>query len=282
LGGTFSIMLVPQLNDVLIGQYGWRNTWLILAFSVWAVLILPSVFVVRNRPEEMGLLPDWNRSDGGNSSVKIQAALAEKERRADACAKESWTAGEARRTAAFWKLLAVGSSCSLVGTGLVFHQVSLLGEQGVSRQDALGLLGVQAMVGTVMSLFAGYLTDRVQARYLLLASTLFLAMALGLLAGLPSPGWAVVYAGLLGLQGGIIRTTGSVVWINFFGRLHQGSVRGLAMSVMVIAAAFGPLPLALSKDYLGSYTPVLYCFLALPLLSAVGILSATQPVKRGR
>jgi MFS family permease len=168
----------------------------------------------------------------------------------------------------------------MIGTGLVFHQVSLLGEHGVSRSDTLILLGVQALVGTVTSIVAGYLTDRMQARYLLAACSLFLTLALLLLIVMPSSGYAFVYAGLLGLQGGIIRSTGTVIWINYYGRLYQGAVRGFAMSVMVIAAAFGPLPLALAKDYLGGYQTVLCGFLILPVLATVVVLSAKMPVKK--
>ncbi|MBT4867070.1 MAG: hypothetical protein HON53_18355, partial [Planctomycetaceae bacterium] len=139
---------------------------------------------------------------------------------------------------------------------------------------------VQAVVGTASSVVAGYLTDRIQARYLLAASMLFISTALALWMWVPSPAIAVVYAGLLGLQGGIIRTTGTVVWINYYGRLYQGAVRGLAMSIMVIAAAFGPLPLALAKDHFGSYQFALGCFLVFPLIAGVAVLTAEPPVKQ--
>jgi MFS-type transporter involved in bile tolerance (Atg22 family) len=48
---------------------------------------------------------------------------------------------------------------------------------------------------------------------------------------------------------------------------------------MVAAAAFGPLPLALGKDYLGNYNLVLLSFLVLPVLAFLGVLTARQPVK---
>ncbi|MCH7988567.1 MAG: MFS transporter [Planctomycetes bacterium] len=254
----------------------------ILAVAVWIVLILPGIFLVRDRPEDMGLLPDWKRPSDLEKETAEPVVSAKVKHHRISPTRESWTVREAYRTATFWKILAVISTSSMVGTGLIFHQVSLLGEHGVSRSDTFILLGFQALVGTVSGVVAGYLTDRMQARYLLAACSLFLASALLLLIVMPSPGYAFVYSGLLGLQGGIIRSTGTVIWINYYGRLYQGAVRGLAMSVMVIAAAFGPLPLALAKDYLGGYQVVLCGFLVLPILAAVVVLSATVPVKKSQ
>jgi MFS family permease len=280
MGGTFSVMSIPQINDMIIGEYGWRASWGILAVAVWIVLILPGIFLVQDRPEDLGLLPDWKRRSDLEEETSEPAVSTEVKHHRIRPTRESWTVSEAYRTATFWKILAVISTSSMIGTGLVFHQVSLLGEHGVSRSDTLILLGFQALVGTITSIVAGYLTDRMQSRYLLAACSLFLTSALLLLIVMPSPGYAFLYSGLLGLQGGIIRSTGTVIWINYYGRLYQGAVRGLAMSVMVIAAAFGPLPLALAKDYLGGYQSVLCAFLVLPILAAVVVLSAKIPVKK--
>ncbi len=278
LGGTLSVMSFPQINDQLILHFGWRNAWMILAVAVWIVLVVPGIVLVRDRPEDLGLLPDGDSPSDLRQRRTDRVAL-EFERGPLPAVRESWTVGEACRTPTFWRLLAVVSTCSMIGTGLVFHQVSLLGEQGVARTDALRLLAFQAVVGTVTSVVAGYLTDRLQARYLLAASMLFLTLALALLLVMPSPAFAVAYSCLLGLQGGIIRSTGTAVWINYYGRLYQGAVRGFAMSIMVIAAAFGPLPLALAKDHFGDYKFALGCFLILPMIAAISVRSASPPVK---
>jgi len=279
LGGTLSVMFVPQINNWLIEEIGWRNSWTVLAAAVWIVLVIPGILFVRNRPEDLGLLPDCRRPSDLESTGDFSVVSVEPEAESCLPTETSWTMREASRTKTFWKLLAVVSTCSMIGTGLIFHQVSLLAEFDISTTDALRLLGVQAMVGTVSSVLFGYLSDRVPARYLLAASMVFLTMALVLLMTMPSRGYTIVYASLLGLQGGVIRSTGTVVWINYYGRLYQGAVRGLALSVMVGAAALGPLPLALSKDYSGDYQLALGCFLVLPVLATIAVLSASPPVK---
>jgi hypothetical protein len=67
------------------------------------------------------------------------------------------------------------------------------------------------------------------------------------------------------------------VWINYYGRTNQGAIRGVAMAAAVIAAACGPLPLALCWDWSGSYAVALILFGVLPLLSAVAVVTARRP-----
>ena len=169
------------------------------------------------------------------------------------------------------------ATVSLAGTGLIFHQVSILADSGVSREMALASLGVQACAATFSTLLAGYLIDRMEVRYVLACSMLFEILALLLLLFLPSSNWVFVYSALLGLHGGIIRSAGSMVWIIYFGRRFQGSIQGISMSIMVLAAAFGPVPVALSVDYTGSYRTALMLFLALPTIAGIAVLSAAQP-----
>ncbi len=280
VGGTLSVLIVPQLNSLLINSYGWREAWMMLGASVVVCLVLPAIVFLRDRPEALGLLPDWEFP-----KIKTVAATELPEETARLAAVEllnkeqSFTVSEALRCSAFWKVASVVATVSLVGTGLIFHQVSILADVGVSREMAITCLGVQACAATFSTLLAGYLIDRMEARYVLACSMLLEICALLLLLFLPSPGWAFVYSALLGLHGGIIRSAGSMVWINYFGRRFQGSIQGISMSLMVLAAAFGPVPVALSVDYTGNYRAALMLFLALPTIAGIAVLSAAPPKK---
>lgn len=283
LGGTASVLFFPQLNGVLIDAIGWRETWWVLGIGVAVFLVFPSMLFLRDRPEPLGLLPDWGtQDDASGDPVHVTgsdraAGAANPVGSPSLAIEEEFTSVQAIRTSAFWKIAAVVATVSLVGTGLVFHQVDILAEHGISRRFALSLLGIQAVAATVSTLAAGYLTDRLPVRYVLACSMLFEVLALTVLIFLPTPRLVPLYSILLGLQGGIIRSAGSIVWVNYFGRKHQGAVQGLSMSVMVLAAAFGPIPLALSGDYLHSYRPALIAFLILPVASGLGVLSAKPP-----
>ncbi len=188
-----------------------------------------------------------------------------------------WTARQAWRTAAFWKVVSALATSAMVSTGLVFHQVSILAERGVAKEEALGLLGVQAFFACVLSVVGGYLADRVPPRHLLSVSMVLMALAIVLLLSVAAPWAAFPYSILLGMHMGIQRCSGSVTLINFFGRLHFGSINGIAMSLVIGGAALGPLPLALAQDFLGGYEPALLFLLLFPLASAVAVWSAHPP-----
>jgi len=136
---------------------------------------------------------------------------------------------------------------------------------------------LQAICATSMAFPAGWATDRYPSRYLLFIAMTMLAAATLLVIHLPSPAMALVYAVLMGLHGSILRSTATVVWINYYGRAHQGEVRGFAWSVMIVGAAVGPLPLAWSFDSTGSYAPALYAFLVIPVLAGIAVWTAYPP-----
>lgn len=291
LGGGLSVMTIPVFNNYMIETYGWETAWIALATGVWVVLVLPGVIWIRNRPEDLGLHPDGldpiehdepDSEDMDASTAERQSDTQTEKAAEDSRPKitqleDSWTVAEVIRNATFWKLLSVPATSGLVGTGLVFHQVALLGQHGLSSFEALGLMTIQAGFATLMTFPAGYATDRIPSRFILFFAMMVLASATLLVIGMPAVWLSVVYALLLGLHGSIMRSTANVVWINYYGRMHQGAVRGVAWAMMILGAALGPFPLAYSIDHLGSYKPALYGFLVLPLLAAAAVWTARPP-----
>ena len=273
LGGSLSVMSIPLLNVYVITHFDWETGWTVLAFAVWGVLLLPSLFLVRDRPEDLGLFPDGDVEGPDSLASQTDNATAASVVRQSS----NWTVSNVLRDATFWKLLAVPATSSMVGTGLIFHAVSLLGSRGVEAGWAVALISIQAIVATCAALVAGWLTDRCQARYMFTAAMLLLALAGATVLVMPFPIIGVFYAIILGLHGSILRSTGMVIWINYYGRRHQGAIRGIAMAVMIFAAAAGPLPLALSIDWFRTYDVALYAFISLPVLAAALVWTAGLP-----
>lgn len=283
LGSAASVMTFPLVNGWLIGEYGWQTAWMILGFVCVGFLALPAAIWLRDRPEDIGLQPDGlsiggTREDANSLSGDSQVATGLGPTINPAIqTKDSWPVREVLCNFTFWRLVSVSVTAGMVGTGLVFHQVSLMASRGVSEKFALGLISLQAGLSTVAALGAGWLTDRVQSQWLLSISMVLLALSVGLLLFMPTPWLALVFALLMGLQSSILRSAGTVVWVNYYGRENQGAIRGLMMSAMILAAAIGPLPLALSLDRTGSYDSALVLFCVIPIISAVLVATASMP-----
>ncbi len=275
LGGSFSVMTLPLINHFVINHYGWQTAWNVLGVAVAVVLVFPSRLLVRDRPEDLGLLPDGIDDPAMGATTENGPA-----RTFIVPTTESWALREVLRDTTFWKLLAVPVSSGMIGTGMVFHQVSLLATRGVSTQFALGLISIQAAIASLAVLLAGWLTDRWPAQRLLAIAMVLLAASVSVVLVMPAVSYALLYAALMGLHGSILRSAGTVVWINYYGREHQGAIRGIAMSAMILAAAAGPLPLALARDRLQTYTPALLVFIVVPLLASALVTTAKTPIKR--
>ncbi|MFH1302076.1 MAG: MFS transporter [Planctomycetota bacterium] len=277
-GSAFSVMTVPLINSWLITQYGWKTGWVFHAVTVAVCLILPGILLVRNRPEDLGLHPDG--IDPALEPVpETEPVMSGKKQKRPLLIPtiESWTVRQVLRDPTFWKLLSVITTHALVGTGLVFHQISLLGSHGIPENWAIRMMSFQAICATVLMFPAGWVTDRLPSRYILCFSMLCLSLANLIVLTMPAIWMVVVYTFLLGTTGSIFRSTATVVWINYYGRMNQGAVRGVAWSMMILASALGPLPVAMSIDYFGSYNPVLYLFTAMPLVAAAAVWSAHPP-----
>lgn len=277
-GSAFSVMTVPLINSWLITHYGWQTGWVFHAVTVAVCLILPGIFIVRNRPEDLGLHPDGIDPAQEPLPDPDEKTTGKKPKRPLITATiESWTVRQVLRDPTFWKLLSVITTHALVGTGLVFHQIALLGSHGVPVNWAIRMMSFQAICATVLMFPAGWVTDRLPSRYILCFSMLCLSVANLIVLTMPAIWMVVVYTFLLGMTGSIFRSTATVVWINYYGRMNQGAVRGVAWSMMILASALGPLPVAMSIDYFGSYNPVLCLFTAMPLVAAAAVWSAHPP-----
>ncbi len=190
------------------------------------------------------------------------------------------TLNEALKSRSFWLLLFGSAPQPLIGTALAFHQISLLGNRGIPAGTAASVFSFVAPAQILGTFIAGFLADKYPNRYLLVVGQGFLIIAMLLTFMISEPWHAFLYGAVSGFGAGFIMTVGSVIWPNYFGRRHLGSIRGVAMAGMVIFAALGPLPFGLIFDLTGSYSMAILIFLFLPVSGAVAAMLARPPRRR--
>ena len=88
---------------------------------------------------------------------------------------------------------------------------------------------------------------------------------------------AIVYALIFGLNNGVTMTYFAFFWPRYFGRKHLGSIQGIGQMIGVVGASLGPLPLAMSLDYLGNYDPALRVLAVVPAICAIAALFLKPP-----
>lgn len=270
IGVFASSAVFPPINTWLVSQWGWSFSW-----KVWGILLLivfvPMAFLfIRNKPEDVGLLPDGDNVYQSTTQVKGDITKAK---------ETNWTFQEAKKTRAFWLLLVCVSIPALVNTGLTFHLISIFKENGLSAGNAALVLSLMALIGFPISLVAGIILDRFKVNYILVAIFCSEIFFMILLMFTKSFFTAILFGILWGMSVGFERITLNYVWPNYFGRLSLGSIKGSATTVIVLGSALGPLPFGLAFDLFHGYQEILLFTIIFPTIGIICSLLAKKPVK---
>ncbi len=176
---TGQLIFLPAIAHLAAGP-GWR--WAAATVTVFALLLAPLVWLVlRDGPEDVntapyGAPPGWvppPPPPPGTSAAKIATDALH----------------DASKTRVFWILFATFWVCGWSTNGLIgTHFIPAAHDHGMPAETAAGLLaliGVFDIAGTVAS---GWLTDRVDSRYLLFAYYLLRGLSLLVVSSLLGPG----------------------------------------------------------------------------------------------
>jgi MFS transporter, OFA family, oxalate/formate antiporter len=109
------------------------------------------------------------------------------------------------------------------------------------------------------------------------ASAVLLAVGTFGLIGVSSAEVAYLAAGLFGLGIGGVMTLLPMAWADYFGRESYGAIRGVALSLQVMAQAAGPVASGALRDWSGDYTDSLVLFGILAALAAIAAMAARRP-----
>jgi len=255
LGIGTGAILMPAFAQRLIAMLGWRSTYMVIGMLVLVVSVPIVAFVLKESPEERGLLPD---------GASVARNIGQKQN-----SEEGLSWWEARRSATFWLMV---SALFLIGAsvhGCVLHLAPLLSDQGLSPQQvalAITVLGTALMIGRVAS---GYLLDRVFAPRV--AMWIFGAVAFGIALLRTAAGTRLVFLAvfLIGLGMGAEVDIIAYLTSRYFGLRAFGEIYGYAFASYTVAGALGPWLMGLGFDRSGSYGSVLVGFLLATSLAVV-------------
>lgn len=251
--------LTPVFLNLVINAYSWRTAWIVAGITVLVIVAPIARWGIVSYPSDVGQIPDGVLPD------TVDGATLPRQRSA--------TRAEALGTVGFWILLAASASNGMLSTALNFHQISLLGEAGMSSAEAALMFLPQVVGASLAGIAMGALTDRVSARWLIPVTMLFLAGALAL-ASIVTPGWLVVtYAVCLGLANGSGRAVGAAFLPKWFGVAHIGSIQGFMTFAGVAASAIGPVAFSLGRDRFGGFGETSLIYALIPLTVAVAAVT---------
>jgi len=234
--------------------------------------VLPAALLLRRQPEDLGLLPDGIRRDEWQQRQAAAAATGD-------ALEAAVTPREALRSRTFYLLTLAGMGSPFAAAGLNLHLFPYLTDTGVPETTAVVVVSTWLATNVAGSLVVGFLAERFTARRVTLWSY---ALAAGPVLALPlvrtAPA-AFAYALVQGVgQGGSLALR--LLWADYFGRRHQGAIRGMTLPAQNLAIACGPIAGALVFDLTGGYAQAFTAF-GVSLLLACGAVFLARP-PRGR
>jgi len=265
LGGA---TLVPLLGW-LISHYGWQTTVLIAGIGVW-VIVIPLSFVLRHKPEQYGYLPD------GESPMEEQVSEAQAVSDTSSTDKEvnthsleiNLTWREALGTSCFWLLLLTGSARSIGMTSVVLHEVVYLTDIGISAAAAATAVGFMVAISIPGRIVFGWLGDRFDKRYVLIATYVLQAIGVLILANVKTIEQVYIFLAIFGFGYGGAIPVYIAMRGEYFGRKAFATIAGIMQSFMVIPTVIGPIFAGYVYDVTGSYHNAFMLFVLLYLLGA--------------
>lgn len=277
LGGSLGQLANPIIVQTMIHYFGWRIAWDTMGAIVWLIALPPVIFLLKSKPEDMGLLPDGLKP--GEAELLRTESNAKPGRRRSV-EEVNFTSREAARTRAFYLMLISEAAIFLVISGLHFHWFTFMTSRGLAENVAVASISISFLAAIPASLLGGVLAERFPLRYILLVSYLGFALSVTLLLNTHTPLMAYAYGICLGVSTGIMSTVSLVIWADYYGRRHMGAIRGLISPVSQLTNACGPLVASLAYDAAGSYAIILAVFIGCSLAGSSLWLLATPPERK--
>ncbi len=243
--GLVAMPLIAQLAILHYGLHeGWRAGWLAIGATTLLVGFVPTWLLLVRRPEDLGLAPDGMVMEGDAGALAGARATPP---------EPAFSRRRALGTGAFWLLLLYTALVFPVQAGVSLHQAPYLIERGIDPTIAATIVSTFSLVSAVATIACGLLPRSVPIRYPLAATGAILALGVVLMLDIRTAGQGYLAASVFGFGLGALLTLMPVAWADYFGRTHFGAIRGIALSVQVLAQATGP-PLGRAAAYLtGDY-----------------------------
>ena len=261
-----ALLVIPALAwaiDPEAERLGWRTTAMIVAFVILGgAVIFP--LIIRNRPQDMGLLPDGDvvREDPASRRAPTPEEIA-----ASTPPERELTVAQALRTQAFWCIAFGHGFASMIILAIMSQLGLMMTELGYSLQTVAWIVALYNFVSLPFQFGGGYLGDRIPTNVALFVFTAIQGVAVVLITINTSIYMFYVFAILFGIGFGGRTPLTTAIRGEYFGRASFGKILGVStvpMNILLLISA----PLAgYMRDQLGDYQ---WAFLTLAILNGIG------------
>lgn len=267
-------LVLSPLIGMIIARFGWQYTFIMLGLLVW-VMALPTVlFVIKDKPAAMGLLPD------GDPPLK---PLNHQPLNTDEIHKQiiegGWPLVEALKSGQFWWIIATFFLSSLAMMGVLQHQVPLISEKGIPYSSATIALGMTSAIGGLGKFGLGRLTESIPFKWVVVICLGMQLLGLLLLLNLHTMNTVWLYTMIFGFGMGGIIVLQPLAISRYFGLTAFGVLLGICQLSHSVGSSLGSYTSGVLYDHFGNYQQALLVYIVVYLIGIAAVFLAGKPKK---
>ena len=276
LCGAIGGLVFTMLSAQMIEHFSMKTAWIVIGLVVFGVSVAPSLLLVIERPEDMGLLPDNEKPSAAVEEIDLLSPVEENHE------NDSWTFPEAAKTKAFWMLFFAGMAMFCVNPGTNVHIGAYYLDQGLTLTVAAVAISIGWIVSACGSVVWGWVLEKIEARRAYSVVFMILCVSTVYLLTVDSTAGALIAAILIGSVSSGSNVIIAIMYANYFGRNSLGRIRGVSETGVLLGQATGPLLAGILFDSRGSYSFVFLLFGGIALAGSLIVLQARPPVRARR
>lgn len=219
-------LIVPLVATALIGDYGWRNAYIIIG-TVALVTLVSVAQIQRRDPQGMGLVPD-------NGSAEQCDAK-------EGSTEQGVTLRAAATTRQFWTMCMAEFSAFFCLATIIVHIVPHGMDLGLPPATAAGVLSTIGGVSMLGHIVMGTVNDRIGGKRALISC--FIVLLFGLIwLQMAKEAWMLfLFAAIYGVAHGGLLTVVSPMVAELFDTGSHGVLFAAVLLIGMIGGAIGPL-----------------------------------------
>ncbi len=272
-GSLGGLVMIPFLTQLMLAT-SWQTAWVVSGIIVLALGLPVSWLVLRNKPDDMGLLPDGEVRATDSSGSAAQQARANALMNGGPLGSDRWT--EAFKSWPMWQLSIGYFVCGVTTASISTHFVRWAISEDISQSDAAWAFGILMGINAGGVVLIGLLSDYLQRHYLLAAVYLVRGVAFVSLIVLPGATamWAFAFIGGASWLATVPLTTGLTA--DVYGVRNVGTLGGLINFSHQMGGGAAVLLFGLTFDRFNTYDPAFAVGAVFLLVAGIVILTIRE------
>lgn len=268
-GLTVGNMLMPPFMAYFIGNFGWRNAYLLLALIV-VIVAIPSILLLGKNPPRISMVAHIRKNNSEKATNHVSELVPSRE----------WSAMEAIKTSPIWILMIVGLVTSIGFFFMTVHIVPYATDAGITVTLAALIISFMSAGNISGKLLVWQIVNKIGNKSTLLLVLALEAIALFLLMNTKNLWMLLALGTIFGFGFGATMPVRMSMIPEYYGTKSLGTLVGLVSIAWAIGGIIGPIIAGYIFDLSGSYNIAFLSGIVLMVLGMIATLFL-RPVSIG-